>query len=150
VPLSGFKISGNGSPYTGMLLWQVSFTPVPPDTTAPTITASADKSVLPPNNGKAVGVVVTGKVTDNAGGSGINPATVSYTVKDEYGLSEPAGGITLASDGRYSFTVLLPASRNDADRDGRTFTITVSAKDKAGNPASKAVVVTVPHDQAKK
>jgi hypothetical protein len=46
--------------------------------------------------------------------------------------------------------VLLPASRNDTDKDGRTFTITVGAKDKAGNPASQSVVVTVPHDQAKK
>jgi hypothetical protein len=147
VPLSGFKISGNGSP-SGMILWQVSFTPVPPDTTAPTVTASANKASIPANNGKLVPVVVSGKVTDNPGGSGI--AAASYAVVDEYGQVQPSGTLVPGSGGSYSFTVYLPASRKDADLNGRTFTITVSATDKAGNPASKVVVVTVPHDQAKK
>src|SRR5262249_53380936 len=99
------------------------------DTTAPTITATANKTQLWPPTGLAVPVVVTGKITDNAGGSGIDPTTVSYTVVDEYGQNQPAGAITLALDGSYSFTVDLVADRNGSDRDGRTYTITVSAKD---------------------
>jgi hypothetical protein len=117
----------------------------PLDTIAPTVTAAANKSVLPPNNGKLVPVVVSGSITDNPGGSGI--ATAGYTTVDEYGLAQPSGMITPGPDGSYSFTVYLPASRLDSDKNGRTFTITVSAQDVAGNPASKAVVVTVPHDQ---
>jgi hypothetical protein len=120
------------------------------DKVAPTITATVNKSVLWPPTGLAVPVKVTGKITDNAGGSGVDPATVCYTVVDEYGQNQPAGGITLASDGSYSFTVYLPASRRDTDRNGRTFTITVSAKDKAGNQGSKSIVVTVPHDLGKR
>jgi hypothetical protein len=122
----------------------------PPDTTAPTITATANKTTLWPPTGLAVPVTVSGKITDNAGGSGVDPATVSYTVVDEYGQNQPAGAITLAADGSYSFTVNLVADRNGSDKDGRTYTITVMAKDKAGNLASKSVVVTVPHDQGKK
>jgi hypothetical protein len=67
-------------------------------------------------------------------------------VVDEYGKNQPASGITLAADGSYSFTVKLPASRRDNDLNGRTFTITVSAKDVAGNLGSKSIVVTVPHN----
>ena len=95
-------------------------------------------------------MTVSGKVTDNAGGSGIDSATVGYAVVDEYGQVQPSGLITLKAGGSYSFTVNLPASRLDTDLNGRTFTITVGAKDKAGNPASKCVVVTVPHDMARK
>lgn len=122
----------------------------PPDTTAPTVTASANKSIIPPNNGKLVPVVVTGTITDNAGGSGINAASLGYAVVDEYGQVQPSGNITLGAGGAYTVTVYLQASRLDTDKNGRTYTITVSASDNAGNPASKAVVVTVPHDQAKK
>jgi hypothetical protein len=99
-------------------------------------------------NGALVPVTVWGTITDNAGGSGIDPSSACYAVVDEYGKNQPAGAITLALDGTYSFTVKLPASRLDTDMNGRTFTICVSAKDKAGNPASKSVVVTVPHDMS--
>ena len=151
VPLSGFRVYGSGGApgvTVGITVMAVSFTP--PDPTAPTVTATANKTTLSPANGKAVAVQVTGTITDNAGGSGINGATVGYTVDDEYDLNEPAGGITLSSDGSYAFTVLLPASRKDTDKDGRTFTIVVSARDVAGNLGSKSVVDTVPHDQCKK
>jgi hypothetical protein len=120
------------------------------DKTAPTITASADKTTIPQNNGKLVPVTISGKVTDNAGGSGVDPSSVRYAVVDEYGQTQPTGTISLKPDGSYSFTVNLPASRLDTDLNGRTFTITVSARDKAGNQGSKSVVVTVPHDQSKK
>jgi hypothetical protein len=54
---------------------------------------------------------------------------------------------TLGAGGSYSFTVLVVASRNGGDKNGRTYTITVSARDYAGNPASAAATVLVPHDQ---
>jgi hypothetical protein len=98
-----------------------------------------------------VPVKVTGTIIDNVGGSGVDLNTVNYTVVDEYGLYQPSASVTsvtLAQDGSYAFTVYLPASRLDTDLNGRTYTITVYAKDYAGNLGSKSVVVTVPHDMA--
>ena len=46
-----------------------------------------------------------------------------------------------------SFTILLEARRMGGDKNGRTYTITVKAKDRAGNIGKKAVTVTVPHNQ---
>jgi hypothetical protein len=77
----------------------------------------------------------------------VNVKSAAYVVQDEYGLVQPTGAITLDTGGTYSFTVILQASRRGSDVDGRQYTITVSAKDNAGNGASSARVVTVPHDQ---
>jgi hypothetical protein len=127
----------------------------PPDATAPTVSASADKSTIVPatdagtDNGSPVAVTVSGRITDEEGGSGLDLTRIDFTVLDEYGLALPSGAITLADGGSYSFTVNLPASRRDTDKDGRKFTIVVSAADAAGNEASKSVVVTVPHSEGK-
>jgi hypothetical protein len=121
-----------------------------PDTIPPTITATASKTTLWPPNGQSVPVTISGAIMDNAGGSGVDLNTVNYTVKDEYGKVQPAASVTLAQDGSYAFTVKLTASRKDTDLNGRTFTITVSAKDLAGNQGSRSVVVTVPHDLARR
>jgi|SRR5260370_397192 len=98
-------------------------------------------------NGKMARAAVSGAITDT--GSGVNLSSAAYSVTDEYGKVQPTGAITLGAGGNYSFTVSLQASRRGSDRDGRQYTITVRAKDKAGNPTSQASVVTVPHDQGK-
>jgi hypothetical protein len=90
-------------------------------------------------------VTISGTITDT--GSGLNASTAAYAVKDEYSEIQPMGAITLGPEGNYSFTVLLQASRPGADLDGRRYAVTVRAKDKAGNGASKTSVVIVPHDQ---
>jgi len=64
---------------------------------------------------------------------------------DEYGQIQPSGNLTLDADGRYAFTVVLQASRNGTDRDGRRYTITVSANDQAGNRGDALTLVIVPH-----
>ena len=115
------------------------------DTTPPVITLSATPKVLWPPNGKMVPVTVSGTITDT--GSGVNVDSAGYDVKDEYGEVQPHGAITLGPGGAYSFTILLQASRLGTDLDGRRYTVTVRAKDNAGNSASKATAVTVPHDQ---
>jgi len=68
------------------------------------------------------------------------------TVTDKDGLVQPSGTVTLASNGSYSFIIQLQASQNGNDKDGRQYTITVSAQDNAGNTGSAATGVTVPHD----
>jgi hypothetical protein len=116
------------------------------DTIPPTISILANPSTLWPPNGKSVPVTVLGAITDS--GSGVNPSTLGCNVVDSYGLVQPACSMgTLGAGGSYSFTVLVVASRNGGDKNGRTYTITVSARDYAGNPASAAATVLVPHDQ---
>jgi YVTN family beta-propeller protein len=117
------------------------------DTTPPVITVSANPATLWPPNGKMVPVTISGTITD--ADSGVNASTAAYVVTDEYGLVQPREPVTLGSNGSYAFTVSLEASRRGNDQDGRHYTITVSAKDNAGNPGAASTIVTVPHDQGK-
>jgi glycosidase len=117
------------------------------DLTPPAVSVSANPSSLWPANGKMVPVAVSGAITDSL--SGVDPSTAAFAVVDEYGSVQPNGPVRLGFGGSYSFTVLLQASRNGNDKDGRHYTITVSAQDFAGNLGSAATIVTVPHDQGK-
>ena len=60
-------------------------------------------------------------------------AAPSTGVLDEYDQIEPTGRPAFRFGGQYAFTVRLPASRQGNDRDGRHYTIEVSATDQAGN-----------------
>ena len=102
------------------------------------------KRLWPPN-GRMVPVMVSGTITDT--GSGVNVGTAAYSVTDEYGKVQPAGAIALGPGGNYSFTVLLQASRQGSDLNGRHYKISVRAKDNVGNQGSKTKVVTVPHNR---
>jgi hypothetical protein len=119
----------------------------PRDTTPPAITVSATPEILWLPNGKLVPVTVVGTITD--ADSGVDPSTPpAYAVKDEDGLIQPSGSITtLDASGRYAFTIQLQASQNGNDKDGRQYTIIVSAQDKAGNTGSAGTIVTVTHDR---
>jgi hypothetical protein len=120
---------------------------MPVDTTPPAMTVAASPTMLWPPNGKLVPIMVSGAITDEPSGSGVNLDSTAYGVTDEYGQIEPNGSLTLEADGSYVFTVSLEASRRGNDQDGRHYTITVSAKDNAGNLGTASTVVTVPHDQ---
>lgn len=113
------------------------------DTSPPAITVSASPSILWPPNGRLVPVTVFGTITDTV--SGVNPTSPTYAVKDEYGLVQPSGAISLGPGGSYSFLILLQASRLGSDFNGRHYEITVRAKNNAGNLGSKTAVVIVPH-----
>lgn len=115
------------------------------DKTPPAITVSSNPTTLWPPNGKMVSVTIAGTITD--AGSGVNASTATYAVTDEYGSAQPSGKVTLGSNGNYSFTIQLQASRDGNDKDGRKYTITVKAQDNAGTSGSASTVVTVPHDQ---
>jgi Alpha amylase, catalytic domain/Neopullulanase-like, C-terminal domain len=117
------------------------------DLTPPSVSVSANPSSLWPPNGKMVPVTVSGIIADAL--SGVDSSTAAFAVVDEYGSVQPSGQVSLGAGGSYSFTVLLQASRNGNDKDGRHYTITVSAKDFAGNLGSAAATVIVPHDQGK-
>jgi hypothetical protein len=108
------------------------------------ITVAASPATLWPPNGELVTVTVSGMIRDALGGSGVNRA--AYQVTDEYSQIQPSGSVTPEPDGRYAFTVALQASRNGNDRDGRRYTITVSAIDNAENLGDASATVTVPRN----
>lgn len=114
------------------------------DATPPVITISATPNILWPPKGEMVRITISGTITDS--GSGVDLSSPFYVVRDEYGVIQPTGPITLSGRGTYSFTTALQASRLGSDRDGRHYTISVSAKDKVGNIGSNTAVVNVPHD----
>jgi hypothetical protein len=92
-----------------------------------------------------VPVTFSGRMTDVD--TGIDTVTAAFIVTDEYGRIQPAGAITLGANGDYSFTLQLEAQRNEDDKNGRRYTVQVSARDRAGNLGFAEVVVTVPHDR---
>jgi hypothetical protein len=92
-----------------------------------------------------VPVTISGTITDTD--SGVNLSSGRFAVSDEYGTVQPAGPFTINPDGTYLFTVNLEASRRGSDKDGRQYTISVFAKDNAGNLGFSSLIVTVPHDQ---
>lgn len=115
------------------------------DKTPPAIVISASPLSLWPPNGEMVPVTISGTITDTD--SGVNLSSASFAVSDEYGTVQPSGPFTINPDGTYLFTVNLEASRRGSDKNGRQYTISVFAKDNAGNLGSSSIIVTVPHDQ---
>jgi hypothetical protein len=121
----------------------IAFSAAAGDTAGPAIAASAPATIWPANN-KTVPVRVTGTISDP---SGVDPASARFAVTDEYGAVQPSGAIALGANGAFTVDVPLLAARNGNDRDGRRYTIVISARDVAGNESSFSVVVVVPHDQ---
>jgi hypothetical protein len=139
-----------GQPRVGVCdIGAIEFQALVEDTTPPAITIAATPTTLWPPNGKLVPVRVSGTITDEPDGSGVNASSAAFVVLDEYGEIQPHGSLTLGTDGQYAFTVALKASRKGNDQDGRHYTIAVSAKDQAGNLGGASTMVTVPHDQGK-
>ena len=92
-----------------------------------------------------VPVTVSGTMTDS--GSGIDPASARFAVTDSYGRVQPSGNVSVGPDGSYAFTVSLEASRDGNDKSGRTYTLSISVGDLAGNTGSGSAIVTVPHNK---
>jgi endo-1,4-beta-xylanase len=115
------------------------------DTTAPVIKATANPSTLWPPNGKFVNVQVTGTATFAL--AGVSATTGTFTTVDSYGQVQPSGTFTINPDGTFSFSVALQARRHGFDKAGRTYTVSMSVQDLAGNVSTFSVTITVPHDQ---
>ena len=117
----------------------------PADEEPPSVAVSAATEQIWPPNGRMVPVSFTGTIGD--AGSGVAGAT--FSVIDEYGQVQPSGLVTINSDGSFIVNVSLEARRRGNDRDGRTYTLTVTATDSAGNRASATASAVVLHDQRK-
>jgi hypothetical protein len=116
------------------------------DTDPPVLDISVDPLQLWPPNNKLVPVRIFGTVLDVD--SGIR--SIHIEVVDEYGTCQPTivdiepEGIV---DGNWERIIKLEASRRGNDKDGRKYTIRVTATDNAGNMTTKEIAIIAPHDQ---
>jgi len=78
-----------------------------------------------------VTITITGHATDTVSGVSLTDGA-TFSVVDEYGVTQPSGPITLQSNGNYSFTLTLPATKNVGDN-AHVYTVTVRGTDRAGN-----------------
>jgi hypothetical protein len=69
---------------------------------------------------------------------------LTFDVTDEYGRIQPSGSASF-SNGRFSITIPLEASRRGDDPDGRRYTVRVTAWS-GGQQVSATAVAIVPHD----
>jgi hypothetical protein len=134
---TAFSVSGNGSHTVNF--WSVDKATntetmrslaVNIDTGQPGVTCNVVPSTAVPSS-NPVTITVTGHATDNVSGVSLTDGA-TFSVVDEYGVTQPSGPITLQSNGNYSFTLTLPATKNVGDGT-HVYTITVRGTDRAGN-----------------
>ena len=114
------------------------------DKTDPTVQISADPTTIWPPNGRMVPVRITGLGSDAISGL----AQVSYTVTDEYGTPLSIGTRTLTgASSNWLETLLVEASREGNDLDGRSYTVVATITDVAGRTSSATVSIVVLHDR---
>lgn len=124
-----------------------SFTVTVRDTTAPVLgTVSTNAPTLWPPNHKMVAVTVSASATDAAGAVTYRIVSVTSSEPDN-GLGDGDTPNDIKITG--AMTVDLRAERSGKGN-GRTYTITVEAKDAAGNTSTKTVTVSVPKSQGGK
>lgn len=116
---------------------------VPPQ--PPKVSCAANPAMLWPPDGTSVPVAISGTIA--AGTSAIDPAATSFLVTDSQSGLQQSGSIVPATDGTFTFTVPLIASRAGNIKAGRTYTIMVVATDAVGNQGTCSAGVLVPHDQ---
>ena len=106
------------------------------DRAQPHISISANPSLLWSPNGKMVPVTIAGEASD-----GLSDVwETEFVVTDEYGEVQPQ--IHAFGD-----VIQLEARRSGDDTDGRTYTITATTTDQAGNTATASTTVLVPHSR---
>ncbi len=119
------------------LLWTRTGGGEPPPPLLIAVAVKGAAHIWPPN-GALVPVTFTGTVQGAV-------SSVAFAVVDEYGHVQPSGTAQV-TDGRFTITVHLQASRRGADKDGRRYTLRVTAA-AGGQRASAAAFTVVPHDR---
>jgi Legume lectin domain len=113
------------------------------DSTPPTVACAASPSVLWPPNNKLVPVTTKVAVTDSGSGAA-GFSLVSVTSNEGNAAAESSGW----APGTPDTSGFLQASRLGSGQ-GRVYTLTYEGRDNAGNKATCATTVAVPHDQGK-
>ena len=123
-----------------------SFTITVRDTTAPAIgtVAPSQGSLWPPNH-KMVAIDLTASATDAVGSTSLKIISVTSSEPDNgLGDGDTAGDAVITG----ALSVNLRAERSGKGN-GRTYTITVEARDAAGNRSTRTCTVFVPKSQGK-
>ncbi|MGE0455391.1 MAG: hypothetical protein AB7O37_15195 [Vicinamibacteria bacterium] len=115
------------------------------DETPPELAVSPNTAVLWPPNRAMIPINVSVSAADNSGE--VNVTLVSITCND---ACDPALDVSGAEYGTDDRSFVLRAERGGTSKEGRTYTITYTAEDAAGNKTSASTTVTAPHDQGKK
>ena len=119
------------------------------DTISPLLDVMLDKTVLWSPNHKLD--TVTAQVYGSDSGSGIESIVLTSITSNEPDQSTSAEDLPIdiqnAEYGTFDQTFSLRAERSELGS-GRTYTVTYTATDKAGNKTVKSVTVTVPHDKS--
>jgi hypothetical protein len=95
-------------------------------------------------SGKKIDVKVFGTIAGAA--SGVKENSAQFALVDPHGAVLTRGAVALDRFGGYAFSTDLSTARLGSDRDSRTFMITVSALDNAGNQSFSSTAVVVPRD----
>lgn len=106
--------------------------------------AAASPSALWPPNHKMVGVKVNYKVTDNCG-----PAVTRLSVSSNEPVNGTGDGDTAPDWEVVNDRLVRLRAERAGNGAGRTYTITITATDSAGQSSSRQVTVTVPKSQKK-
>lgn len=128
--------SGGGTSDEYRAVADLYYLPLEADKTPPQLTLSATPNYIWQRDGKMVDVTIVGWSADSLSGV----ASVEFSVADEYGLVQP-----IITD--FNTTIALEATREGGDKDGRHYTITAIATDRAGNKSTASTVVTVVNDK---
>jgi hypothetical protein len=130
--------SGTSSDFATIRYWSLK------DTTPPIISGlPAPNSILWPPNNKLVRVAI---VTATDALSGLASFNVTGTSSEPSDPNNP--DIVITGSGLGPRTVQLRAQRLGTGK-GRTYTLTATASDLAGNTTTVKTTVIVPHDQGK-
>lgn len=114
------------------------------DTTAPVISSlTVSSATLWPPNHKMVPITLSASASDAVGVSSLKIISATSNEPDNgLGDGDTAGDIAVTG----ALTLNLRAERSGAGN-GRVYTITVEAKDAAGNASTRTVTVSVPKSQ---
>jgi hypothetical protein len=104
---------------------------------------SLPSSVIWPPNHRETAVKVSGKIVVP---EGCNLLSASFSMVDEYGDYTSSGELDVDEYGAFSLSLTVEAWRNGADKDGRLYSIVLSAEDEAGVGESGSMESLVPHD----
>ncbi len=119
------------------------------DTAAPRLAPVADRTILWPPNHTMTPVTIAAHAVDAAGGPVILTASVQSTedaYKNGSGHTIPDFSIE-GVDSVTGHVHLLLRSERAGKGSGRTYTVTITATDAAGNRSTAAVQVVAPHDR---
>jgi hypothetical protein len=142
---SHWTVTVNGPPVAASGTLRQIVNPSGTDTIPPIVKVTLTPDALWPPNGKMVTVHATVTATDDVDGQ--LPARLVSVTCNECGTSDAdIIGVTV---GAGSQDFLLRAARTGKRKEGRVYTVTYSATDRAGNVGTGTATVRIPHDQKK-